>query len=132
MRSSVPPHPISMSSLWQPRTSRLSDSRAANENGCRGTKLRDGVPRANPGGAARVPELVQPLRVLQRVHRSPEAVVGVRDELLAFDQPVEGLVDEFLARLNQLEHLALHHEVAAVDADVRARDVAYAAHRAVV
>ena len=46
--------------------------------------------RRLPGRTAALCEGVEPLLVLDRVHRLPEAVVLVRDELALFDQPANG------------------------------------------
>ena len=94
-----------------------------------------GLAVGRPQLPRRLPALLQalePLLLLQRVHRRPEAVVAVREQLVGRGQPVERLLDEVLTGVQLVEELGAHDEVAAVDPDVRPRDVAHLAHAAVV
>ena len=63
---------------------------------------------------------LEPLPVLDRVHRAEEALVGERDDLATWDQPRERLLDELVAGLDPVEELAPAHEEAAVDPHVGA------------
>ena len=51
-------------------------------------------------------------------------MVAVRDQLLDTDEPLKGLLDEFLAFLEVVEDLALESEEAAVDPEVSPADTA--------
>ena len=52
-------------------------------------------------------------------------MVAVRDQLLDTDEPLKGLLDEFLAFLEVVEDLALESEEAAVNPEVGPADTAY-------
>ena len=80
------------------------------------------------GRGAVLVEQLEALLVLQRVHRRPEPGVALRHELLALHEPAERLVDQVFPGPDLVQHLGPHHEVAAVDPDVRARDVGDVVH----
>src|SRR5262245_10083421 len=115
-RSTEPPHPISMSSLWAPRKSR----RGGRSPGKAGAKVSIGLGAGGRGGGA-VPDLpdgaplavhrLEHLLVLERVHARPEAAVLVRHELVLADQPRERLEHEFLALVQMVEDRLLEDEV---------------------
>ena len=44
-------------------------------------------------------KLLEPLSVLERIHRLPESVVLVRDERLPSDQTMERLMHELFSRV---------------------------------
>jgi hypothetical protein len=75
--------------------------------------------RASPGCAAALEENVEPLLGLDRVHRLPEAVVGVSEKLASLDQARERLLDEVLAGLDRIEDVPSEHEEPTVDPYVR-------------
>ena len=75
-------------------------------------------PTLAPGRAARLVQPLEPLPVLDRVHRPEEALVREGDDLAAGDQPRERLLDELVSRLDPVEQLAAAHEEAAVDPHV--------------
>ena len=75
------------------------------------------------GAAAALVERVELLLVLDRVHRLPEALVGVGDQLFSLDQALEGLLHELLAGVDVVEHVPPKDEEPAVDPDVRLLDV---------
>src|SRR5690348_5092678 len=68
-----------------------------------------------PRPVARLGHLLERLLVLQRVHRCPEAVVLVRDQLPFRGKALERLDHELLARADVVEELLLEDEVASVD-----------------
>src|SRR5262249_39661876 len=71
-----------------------------------------------PRSGARLVERLEPLPVLDRVHRAEEAVVRVRDQLAARDEAFERLLDELVTWFDDVEDLATEDEEPTVDADV--------------
>src|SRR5262249_53417967 len=63
------------------------------------------------------------LLVLEGVHAGPEAVVPVRDELPAFEEAPERLIQQLLAVLDVVEDALSESKVAAVDTEIRSIDV---------
>ena len=61
---------------------------------------------------------LEPLLVLERVHRRPEALVALGQQLPGGEQSMERLLHEVLAGPQLVEDLRAQHEVAAVDPDV--------------
>ena len=139
--SSVPPQPISMSSGCAPKTSTFAGgvSAAPISSGIirRGRRLRrvvldrPGVPEL-PRGVAVLVQPLEPLLVLERVHRRPEAMVLLREHLALRHQTMERLLDHVLAGPDLVEQLRPHDEVAAVDPDVGLGHVAQLADGAAV
>ena len=72
-----------------------------------------------PGRLAGFVHDLEHLPILDRVHHGEEAVVRIRDQLAPGDQAREGLLDELVAGLDQVDDLATEDEEAAVDADGR-------------
>ena len=83
-----------------------------------------------PRRATAFEERFQVVLVLQCVHRRPEAFIAVGANLFRLDQPAEGAVDQIFAFLDEVEDPAVEDEEAAVDPDVRRRDVLDAADQA--
>src|SRR5262245_28872226 len=141
--SIVPPQPISMSSQCAPRQRTCSGKpwRAPSAKGSisgtpaarRGSSLHDllGLVPDLPRRMAPRIELLQPLTVLERVHRHPEAVVGIGDELAFPDEALEGLQHELLSVVDVLEDLLAEGEEAGVDPEVDPGDVRDAGDAAV-
>ena len=121
--SRVAPHPISMSSAWAPRASTRRALRRAGEREAEHQRRRGvGRPSADapPGSVAALRERVEPLLVLDRVHRLPEARrTGTRAARLASISRANGSIDELLAGVDLVEDVAPEHEEAAVDPHVR-------------
>src|SRR5580765_6346499 len=70
-----------------------------------------------PGRLAGFVHDLEHLPILDRVHHGEEAVVRIRDQLAPGDQAREGLLDELVAGLDEVDDLATEDEEAAVDAD---------------
>ncbi len=68
---------------------------------------------------------LQPLLVLERVHRRPEPLVALSEDLPRRQQPLQRFLDEVLARAKLVEELPAEDEVAAVDPDVGPHHVAH-------
>src|SRR5213083_2804169 len=68
--------------------------------------------------------------VLERVHRLPESVVAVADQLVLGEQPLERLRHELLAVSQVVEDLGLENEMPAVHPQAGLRDIANARHLA--
>src|SRR3954453_3459816 len=127
--SSAPAHPSSMSSAWQPRARARSGPEAApgSPNRSIGSDAGDrplhrGLERDlavlqphGPGRDRGVGQRVEAVLLLQRVHRRPEALVAIRDQLARRDQPAERLLDELLTLLEVVEDVVAEDQVAAVD-----------------
>ena len=121
--SNVPPQPISMSSAWQP----IASTRRSGSSGRQAQRVHQpgalsacsSRPTLSQGALTRLVQGLEALPVLDRVHRPEEPVVRIRDELVPRDQPRERLLDQLVARLDQVEDLAPEDEEAAVDADVQ-------------
>src|SRR3954453_16685758 len=127
--SSAPAHPSSMSSAWQPRARIRSGSEPApgRPNRSIGSDARDGplhrglerdLAVLQPHGPRRdrgVRQRVEAVLLLERVHRRPEALVAIRDQLARRDQPAERLLDELLTLLEVVEDVVAEDQVAAVD-----------------
>ena len=77
------------------------------------------LPRRPAAGRQRL----QVVLVLQGVHRRPEALVRIGDQLAALDQALERLFDELFAVVDVVEDLAAEDEEPAVDPELRAGDV---------
>src|SRR5581483_2458312 len=138
----VPPQPISISSQCAPRQSTRSGRPAARSRfklrmalgfaaqaAADDARTRLGISPADqfrsvipnlPGRMALRVHIVQRLFVLECVHRRPEAVVFVRQELLLFDQSLERLVEQLLAILYVVEYFSTENEVTSVDPDIGA------------
>src|SRR5215813_1866618 len=100
--STEPPHPISMSSECAPRNRTLSGPASA----LRGENR---SPEALTSGGDRC-------RCLRRVHRHPETVVRVREQLVLLHESAERLLDELFAFLDVVEDLTAEREEPGVDA----------------
>src|SRR4029453_4429979 len=61
--------------------------------------------------------------VLECVHRAPEPVVFISQQLTSLQQPLKGLMDELFAIPDVIEDLAPEDEEPAIDADWRFGDV---------
>src|SRR5713101_777415 len=68
-----------------------------------------------PGRRTARAQIVQVLLVLERVHRGPEPIVVVGDQLPLLDQPTERPVDQLFPVPEVAEDVALEDEVASVD-----------------
>ena len=116
--SRVPPQPISMSSAWQPTASTRSiGGRRPRASSASISLVRGELWRRVPGNVAALDDRVEILLVLDRVHRRPEPVVAIDDQLPCADE-ASGLVHDVLARAQIVEDVLPEHEEAAVDADV--------------
>src|SRR6266487_19887 len=85
-----------------------------------------------PRGQRLVGQLLQRLVDHQRVHRRPEAGVRVGDQLALLDQPLERLDHQLLTLVEIVEDVPPEDEVAAVDPQPGALDVADAGDQAVL
>ena len=131
-----------MSSGWAPIASSASRGRLGRaqqqrqhhpEADGRELAARDavGIPDL-PWSAAVLVQGLEPLLVLQRVHRGPESLVPLREHLAGRHQPLQRLLDEVLAGSQLVEELPAQDEVTAVDPDVGAHHVAHRPDAAVV
>ena len=83
-----------------------------------------------PANPALIEQILKDLLVLQGVHRPPEAFVLEGHQLVVLDQTLKRCLDQFLTRLDVIEHLLAHNEETAVDPHVgllrwpQAKDVA--------
>ena len=80
-----------------------------------------------PRHLARLDELLEVLPVAERVHRGPEAVIAIAEDLVALDEPGEDVRNQVLARPDLVEDLPTEHEVAAVQPEIRLAHVLDAA-----
>ena len=60
-------------------------------------------------------KILENLLVLQRIHRTPKALMPEGQELVVIDQPLEGLLNEFFAVAQIVKDLRAKDEAAAVD-----------------
>src|SRR5262245_6755201 len=134
----VPPQPISRSSQWAPRQSTLrmcgvrcskrSDSMRARSTDTHRARARHAFARRAPKVTVAPVELphlpanlttrvqvLEQLFVLERVHASPEAVVGIGEQPARSGEPLKWLLDQFLAGFHPVKNLRPHHEEATVD-----------------
>src|SRR5712692_5577245 len=74
-----------------------------------------------PGAVPVLEKRVELLLVLQRVHRFPEALIVICDQLLPGDQSLEGLLHQVLALSDVIEDVPPKDKVSAVHPEVRAR-----------
>src|SRR5688572_2152572 len=101
--------PASLVSVKIIRFSRL-DCAAACASTCDGDRevlAATRIPDLPRGGAVLVQRL-EALLVLERVHRRPEAVVTLGQDLLVLHEPRERLVDQVLARSDVVDDLGAH------------------------
>src|SRR5580704_930961 len=70
-------------------------------------------PRCSATGA----KTFQLLFVFESVHACPEPVIGITDQLLLSNQPLEGLDDQFFFVTHVVENLFLEDEKSSVDPD---------------
>src|SRR4051794_8112746 len=135
---SSPPAPISMSSAWAPTASTLSGASPSPGSvrprigGPCGPSSGRGLAPDRPGWRSPVVERLEILLVLQRVHRGPEALIRVGDQLLVGDESLERLLDELLAGLDVVEDRPAEDEEAAVDSQTAVGDMVDAGDDAVV
>src|SRR5262249_54771292 len=80
---------------------------------------RRALPRSLPG----LVQVVEALPVLDRVHRTEEAIVSIRNELVLRDQACERLLNKLFARLKLTHGGALENEEPAVDAKIRSTQI---------
>ena len=121
--SIVPPQPISRSSECAADREHAPQGRiAARDASTRITRAVDSAasrPTWRHGARPDVEQPLEPLPVLDRVHRPEEPFVAIRDHFAARNELRERLLDELVARLDPVEDLAPHDEEAAVDPDAR-------------
>src|SRR5690348_3046313 len=104
---------------------RLAGAEGECAHGLRGTRRGEALSELvrAPGGVAGLEQVLENGPVLHRVHRRPEAVIWIGDQLALFDQAVERLLYEVLAFFDEVEDLPAEDEVAGVDPDPALGDV---------
>src|SRR5262249_52739265 len=112
-----------MSSAWAPKHRMVW---AWGRGRPRISALPAGLEAGLPDLPGRIPgreQLVHPLLLLRRVHRHPEAVVVVGQELPLGEQALEGLEHQLFPFAQVVEDLLAEHEESTVDADPGFHDV---------
>src|SRR5215471_12257541 len=133
----VPPQPISMSSLCAPRQRIRRRSRRPERARLSIVRLACGIRAAgagtfphHPRSVALVEQVGQFLMFLEGVH-APELIGPVAHELLFGYEPLEGLHDQLFARLDVVENLLPEREESGVDEEVGLAHSRNGAHRIV-
>ena len=133
MLSSVAPAPISISSEWAPR--QRTDKRSLAAVIC--NALHDAtlhgrlVVAWTPPHLSPLHHFLKHLSIPQRIHRPPESLVLVGDELPCLDQAIKWLEDKFIAFVDIIENLPAKDEVSTVNPNFRLLTRTETLHRAV-
>src|ERR1035438_5394707 len=111
-RMIVPPQPISMSSACAPRHKTLFTPLRSKLS----MRSRLAVPIGPncPGRLALAENIVQFLLFFKRVHTCPEALVRIGNQFLFLDHAAEWFLDEFLAIMHVVKHLAAEYKESSV------------------
>src|SRR6185437_15068545 len=86
----------------------------------------------SPGHPTLLNQILEKLLVLQRIHRSPKALMSESKELVVVDQPAERFFDQVFAIAQIVEDLRAKDEEAPVDPEVGIVRRPYAVHSSVL